>query len=33
MGFEAEDLVLIENNITEEDIYNFRYPDDDELNQ
>ena len=32
MGFEAEDLVSIENNLTEEDIYKFKYPEDDELN-
>ena len=33
MGFEADDLVKIENNLREEDIWQYRYPDDSEINQ
>ena len=32
MGIEADDLITVENTILEEDIYQFRYPEDDDLN-
>ena len=32
MGFEADDLIAVENNLTEADIYSFRYPEDYDLN-
>ena len=32
MGFEADDLIAVENNLTEEDIHGFRYPEDYDLN-
>ena len=32
MGYEADDLLSIENTITEKDIWQYRYPSDDEIN-
>jgi len=33
MGFDADDLLMIDNNLNEEDIWQYRYPSDFELNE